>query len=282
MPPGYLRERLPAQAPEAPETLDAVLKDFHEHIIPGITHWQAPTFFSWFPAQTSPHGILGDMLSDAIGCIGFSWAASPACTELETITTDWLADLVGLPDTFRSAGAGGGVIQGTASEATLVALLVARARTLADLGLPASSDPAAACARLVFYASDQAHSSVRKAALVAGIAPGRFRAIPSDPRTFSISTEALEAAMAGDVAAGLVPCFVVATLGTTSSGAFDDLVGVVAAARPHNAWVHVDAAWAGSAFVCPELRPGRLDGVDGADSFDFNPHKWLRVPFDCR
>lgn len=279
--PGYLRERLPSHAPEVPEALDAVLADFHEHIVPGVTHWQSPSFFAYFPAQTSAPGILGDMLSSAIGCIGFSWAASPACTELETITTDWLAELIGLPQDFQSAGAGGGVIQGSASEATLVALLAARARALARLQSPDISDDSLA-ARLVVYASDQAHSSVRKAAMVAGVQPACFRAVASLPGSMAVSVEALQAAMAEDVAAGRVPCFVVATLGTTSSGAFDDLAGVVAAAREHAAWVHVDAAWAGSAFICPELRAGRLDGVEGVDSFDFNPHKWLRVPFDCR
>ena len=281
--PGYLHAVLPKHAPEAPEAFDAVLADVHAHIIPGVTHWQSPSFFSYFPAQTSAAGLLGDMLSTAISCVGFSWAASPACTELETITTDWLAELIGLPPDFQSAGAGGGVIQGSASEATLVALLAARARALAQATRPAGAESdEALTARLVFYASDQAHSSAKKAAMVAGVMPGCFRSIASDPRTRAVSVEALVAAMAEDQAAGRVPCFVLATLGTTSSGAFDDLRGVVAAARPHAAWVHVDAAWAGSAFVCPELRAGRLDGVEGVDSLDFNPHKWLRVPFDCR
>lgn len=279
--PGYLRKLLPSGPPGEPESLDAVLADFHRHIIPGITHWQSPSFFSFFPAQTSPSGILGDMLSDAIGCIGFSWSASPACTELETITTDWLADLIGLPATFKSDGTGGGVIQGTASEATLVALLAARSRALAELR-PADVREEEFTSRLVYYASDQAHSSVKKAAMVAGVPLSSFRIIESDPITFALSSKALKSAMEEDAAACRVPCFICATLGTTSSGAFDSLPDVVAAAQPYRAWVHVDAAWAGSAFICPELRSGVMDGVEGADSFDFNVHKWMRIPFDCR
>jgi len=273
--PGYLRPLLPAAAPEAGESLDAILADVHAKIMPGITHWQAPGFFAFFPANSSPPALLGDMLSDAINCIGFSWVASPACTELETIVLDWLVPLIGLPATFASAGTGGGVIQSSASDATLVALLAARARAAAAAAASGTTPP-----RYVVYASEHAHSSVRKAASVMGLGDDAFRAIPAPGPTYAMDVAALETAMAADAASGAQPIAVVATLGTTSSGAFDPLRGVTAAASRHGAWVHVDAAWAGAAGMCEEHRAW-LDGVEGAHSYAFNPHKWLRVNFDC-
>lgn len=277
--PGYLSKLLPAHAPENSESFDSVLADFHAHIMPGVTHWQSPGFFAFFPAHTSPPALLGDMLSDAINCIGFSWVASPACTELETIVVDWLRKLCGLPETFSPSGMGGGIIQSTASEATLVALLAAKVRALE--GAAGNSELEADMSqRLVCYASEHAHASVKKATMVAGLLPHQFRLVEAPGPMHSMDADKLSEMMDADTASGKIPFFVCATLGTTSSGAFDPLPGICAAAKRHAAWVHVDAAWAGAAFICEELR-GPLKGVEGVDSFDFNPHKWLRVTFDC-
>jgi aromatic-L-amino-acid decarboxylase len=285
--PGYLRPLLPASAPEKPETFESIVADVHSKIMPGITHWQSPSFFGYFPASSSPPGILADMLSDAINCIGFSWVTSPACTELETVVLDWLGKLIGLPDVFLSGGRGGGVIQGTASEATLVALLSARERALSEASVSPTSHPARGASRedlhskLICYTSEHAHSSIEKAAMIAGLnIPTQLRKLSAPGPSFDLSPSALEAAIQADLAAGNIPFFVCASLGTTSSGAFDPIEGIAEITQKYKIWLHVDAAWAGAAFVCPEYQH-HLKGIDGADSFDFNPHKWLRVNFDC-
>lgn len=288
--PGYLAELLPRSAPEAPESVGDVMKDVREHILPGITHWQHPSFFSYFPANTSYPGLLGDMLASCFNVIGFSWIASPAATELESITLDWLGELIGLPESFLTRGGkGGGVIQGTASEATIVALLASRARALSrdrdgapalDAGDGGALEDAMA-PKWCVYGSDQAHSSAKKACMVAGIPLARYRCIPSKREdNYSLDVAALREAMRKDKEAGLRPLFVLATCGTTSSGAMDDLVAASAAAKEHDAWMHVDAAWAGSACICPEFR-GMLRGIENCDSIDFNPHKWLLTNFNC-
>ena len=221
------------------------------------------------------------MLSGAISCIGFSWLASPACTELEMLTMDWLGKMLCLPEhfLFSSEGPGGGVIQGTASEATLVALLSARARAVAEY-MDAHPEEEVAhgglFSRLVAYGSKQAHSSVERAGLLAGV---RMRLLESDA-DFSLRGETVEAAAKEDRERGLIPFCVVATLGTTSSCAFDNLLEIGPICQQLGLWLHVDAAYAGSSFICPEFRP-LLDGIELADSFNFNPHKWMLVNFDC-
>lgn len=260
--PGYLPAALPREAPREGEPFADIMADVEEHIVPGVTHWQSPNFFAFFPANSSGPAMLGDMLSSCFGCVSFSWVASPAATELETVVLDWLGRMLGLPDAFLSASAtGGGVIQGTASEATLVAVLAARARALARLR---DAEPDAS-ARLVAYASDQAHSSVKKACMIAGLGAAQFRTVPTAAGSYRLEADALRAAMEEDKARGLVPFFVCATTGTTSSGAFGPLAALGAVASEESAWLHVDAAWAGSAAICPEYRP-LIDGVELADS----------------
>lgn len=271
--PGYLRPQLPDHAPESAEPFSAVLADIESKIMPGVTHWQHPGFFAYFPANSSPPGLLGEMLSGMFNVIGFSWIASPAASELETVVLDWLAKLIGLPEVFLSQGTGGGVIQGTASEATLVALLAAKARALAAPRARAEETDDSLVSKFVVYTSDQAHSSIKKACMVAGIHLDRFRSLPAHGPDFRFDPEALATAIRDDQAAGLVPLFCCATLGTTSSGAFDPIDRIGRLCREHGLWFHVDAAWAGSAFVCPEFQHLHA-GIEFADSFDFNPHKW--------
>ncbi|XP_004630583.1 aromatic-L-amino-acid decarboxylase [Octodon degus] len=277
--PGYLRPLIPSSAPEEPETFEDIIGDIERIIMPGVTHWQSPYFFAYFPTASSYPAMLADMLCGAIGCIGFSWAASPACTELETVMLDWLGKMLRLPDTFLAgdASAGGGVIQGSASEATLVALLAARTKVTQRLqaAFPELTQ-AAIMEKLVAYSSDQAHSSVERAGLIGGV---KLKPIPSDDH-FSMRGSALREALERDKAAGLIPFFVVATLGTTNCCSYDKLLEVGPICNEENMWLHIDAAYAGSAFICPEFRH-LLDGVEFADSFNFNPHKWLLVNFDC-
>ncbi|XP_049335915.1 aromatic-L-amino-acid decarboxylase [Astyanax mexicanus] len=277
--PGYLRTLIPEDAPQEPETYEDVVKDIERVIMPGVTHWHSPYFFAYFPTANSFPALLADMLSGAIGCIGFSWAASPACTELETVMLDWLGKMLKLPEEFLAGteGKGGGVIQGTASEATLVALLAARSRILKRI---LNDDPekqeADIISRLVAYSSDQAHSSVERAALIGGV---KMKKIPTDCK-FAVRGEAFQKILEEDKAAGLIPFYFCATLGTTPSCAFDRITEIGPICNAEQLWLHIDAAYAGSAFICPEFRP-LLDGVEFADSFNFNPHKWMLVNFDC-
>jgi aromatic-L-amino-acid decarboxylase len=257
--PGDLLAALPAGAPEEPESWDAIFRDLERLVLPGLTHWQAPGFFGYFPCNASAPGVLGEMLSAGLGVQGMLWVTSPAATELETRMLTWLGRLLELPESFLQAP-GGGCIQGTASEATLVALLAAR-------------DRAPAGAR-VAYASAQAHSSVAKAARVAGV---ELRTVGTDAG-LALDVAALRRAIDEDRAAGRVPCFLCATVGTTASGAVDPLPALRDLGA--DVWLHVDAAWAGAAAICPEYR-ALLDGVGHADSLCFNPHKWLLTNFDC-
>uniref|UniRef100_A0A668AXE8 Aromatic-L-amino-acid decarboxylase n=1 Tax=Myripristis murdjan TaxID=586833 RepID=A0A668AXE8_9TELE len=277
--PGYLRSMIPTEAPLEPELYEDVIKDVERVIMPGVTHWHSPYFYAYFPAATSFPAMLADMLCGAIGCIGFSWAASPACTELETVMLDWLGKMLQLPEDFIAGthGHGGGVIQGTASEATLVALLAARCKAVR---LAQASDPARTEAeifsKLVAYTSDQAHSSVERAGLIGGV---RMRKVPTDSK-YAVKGETLKNMVEEDKKAGLIPFFFCATLGTTPSCAFDHITELGPICNANKIWMHIDAAYAGSAFICPEFRP-LLNGVEFADSFNFNPHKWLLVNFDC-
>ena len=264
--PGEVRARLPQAPPQVGEPFEAVLRDLDEIVLPGITHWQSPNFFAYFPSNASPSAILGELVSAGLGVQGMSWQTSPACTELETHLVDWFVGLLGLPQAFLSSASGGGVIQDTASSATLCALLAARER--AGPGAP-----------LVAYASDQAHSSVEKAARIAGLGREGLRAVASDAQ-FAMRPDALAAALAADRAAGRRPFFLCASVGTTSSTAIDPVDALAPIAREHGLWLHVDAALAGSAAICPELRWTHA-GVEHADSYCFNPHKWLLTNFDC-
>uniref|UniRef100_A0A8C9QR91 Aromatic-L-amino-acid decarboxylase n=1 Tax=Spermophilus dauricus TaxID=99837 RepID=A0A8C9QR91_SPEDA len=281
--PGYLRPLIPTEAPQEPEAFEDIINDLEKIIMPGVTHWHSPYFFAYFPTASSYPSLLADMLCGAIGCIGFhtinSYAASPACTELETVMMDWLGKMLQLPEEFLAGttGEGGGVIQGSASEATLVALLAARTKVTRRLQAASPElTQAAIMEKLVAYFSDQAHSSVERAGLIGGV---QMKAIPSDGK-FAMRASALQEALEQDKAAGLIPFLVVATLGTTSCCSFDNLLEVGPICKKEDMWLHIDAAYAGSAFICPEFRH-LLNGVEFADSFNFNPHKWLLVNFDC-
>ncbi|XP_019178236.1 PREDICTED: tyrosine decarboxylase 1 [Ipomoea nil] len=272
--PGYLRGLLPESAPTHPETLQDVLQDVQTKILPGVTHWQSPDYFAYFPSNSSVAGFLGEMLSAGINMVGFSWITSPAATELEMIVLDWLAKALKLPDTFLSTGEGGGVIQGTASEAVLVVLLAARDKILRAVGKELIG-------KLVVYASDQTHSALQKACQIAGIHPENCRFLKTDSSTeYALSPNSVREALSQDLAAGLIPFFLCATVGTTSSTAVDPLLALGHIAKSNGMWFHVDAAYAGSACVCPEFRH-YLDGVEEADSFNMNAHKWFLTNFDC-
>jgi aromatic-L-amino-acid decarboxylase len=268
--PGDVRAQLPSAAPESPEPFADVLADLDRVVVPGTTHWQHPGFHAFFPANTSGPGILADVVSSGLGTQGMLWQTGPALTEVEAHVLDWLVDLLGLPDRFRSTGAGGGVIQDSASSATLCALLAARERAIAR---------GADIHDLVVYGSTQAHSSLEKGARVAGLRPPQVRSIDIDD-AFALRPAALAESIAEDRVAGLVPCLVMATIGTTSSMAVDPVAQIAPVAADAGAWLHVDAAMAGSAAVCPEHRDQQA-GLEHADSYVFNPHKWLFTTFDC-
>lgn len=272
--PGEIRAQLPPSPPSAGEPFEAILADIDRVVMPGITHWQSPSFFAYFPSNNSGPSILGELLSAGLGVQGMLWATSPACTEIETHVLDWLVELLGLPDAFRSSGGGGGVIQDTASSATLCAILAARERAT---GL--ESNRAGVDGSLVAYASTEAHFLVEKAVRIAGIGADKLRRVEVD-RDFAMRPEALERAIVEDVEAGLTPFFVNATVGTTASNALDPLAPIGELTRRYGAWLHVDAAMSGTAAVCPELRSIH-DGIEYADSYCVNPHKWMFTNFDC-
>ncbi|KFQ87348.1 Histidine decarboxylase, partial [Phoenicopterus ruber ruber] len=278
--PGYMRAQLPDSAPMDPDSWDNIFGDIEKIIMPGVVHWQSPHMHAYFPALTSWPSLLGDMLADAINCLGFTWASSPACTELEMNVMDWLAKMLGLPDKFlhhHPESVGGGVLQSTVSESTLVALLAARKNKILEMKLSEpDTDESSLNSRLIAYASDQAHSSVEKAGLISLV---KMKFLPVD-ENFSLRGETLKKAIAEDRNKGLVPVFVCATLGTTGVCAFDNLSELGPICDAEGLWLHIDAAYAGTAFVCPEFRLF-LDGIEYADSFTFNPSKWMMVHFDC-
>jgi len=272
--PGQILASLPEAPPERGEGFAAILRDVDEKILPGVTHWQSPDFFAYFPANTSGPGILGELLSAGLGVQGMIWATSPACTELETRVLDWVVSMLGLPEKFLSASAGGGVIQDSASSATLCALLAARERAT---GLDSNER---GCDRsLVAYASSQTHSSVEKAVKIAGLGRQNLRLIDVD-ETFAMRAEDLARQIEKDRRNRLTPSFVCATVGTTSSNAVDPLLTIGALCRGQNLWLHVDGAMAGTAALCPEFRHIHA-GLERADSYCFNPHKWMFTNFDC-
>jgi aromatic-L-amino-acid decarboxylase len=268
--PGDILRQLPAGPPEHGEPFQRLFEDFGEIIMPGMTHWNHPGWFAYFPGNNSPASVLAEMLTATLGAQCMSWATSPAATELEQTMMQWLQQMLGLPGGFS------GVIQDTASTATLVALLSARERATTHAaglrGLAPGSN-------LTVYASTEAHSSVDKGVKLAGYGLERLRKVAVD-ESYGMRPEALEQAVASDLEAGFTPACVVATVGTTSSTAIDPLPAIAEICRRHRLWLHVDAAYAGSAAIVPELRH-YFNGVEDADSFLFNPHKWLMVNFDC-
>jgi aromatic-L-amino-acid decarboxylase len=272
--PGEIRQKLPGAAPQEAEDFAAILRDVDRVILPGVTHWQSPNFFAYFPANASGPAILGDLLSSALGVQGMLWATSPACTELETHVLDWLVPMLGLPQKFLSSNSGGGVIQDTASSSSLCAMLAARERATNYRSNRRGCD-----GRLVAYTSNQAHSSIEKATMVAGIGTENLRLIEVD-HSFAMRPEALARQIARDREAGLIPFFVSATVGTTSSNALDPLPAIGAICHENDLWFHVDAAMSGTAALCPEFRHIQ-DGLELADSYTFNPHKWMFTNFDC-
>ncbi len=272
--PGEIRAGLPEDPPQDGEPFEAILGDLGNLIMPGITHWQSPNFFAFFPANTSGPSILAELLSAGLGVQGMSWITSPACTELETHVLDWLAVMLGLPDKFMSHTAGGGVIQDTASSATLSALLAARERATNY-----ASNERGCNGQLVAYASNQTHSSFEKAVKIAGLGKTNLRLIEVD-QDYAMRPESLAAQIQADQEAGLIPCFVCATVGTTSSNALDPIREIGEICSREGIWLHVDAAMSGTAALCPEFRCIQ-DGLELADSYCFNPHKWMFTNFDC-
>ena len=273
--PGDILAALPAHPPETGEPFDAVLADLDRVVLPGITHWQHPSFFGYFPANASGPAVLGDLLSSGLGVQGMLWSSSPASTEVETRVMDWLAELLDLPERFRSTSTGGGVIQDSASSAALVATLAALHRA----GRGSVNHEGTRRAYTV-YTSTEAHSSIEKAVRIAGIGTDHLRVVDTDPQTLAMDPGHLAALVAADLAAGRVPTLVVATIGTTSTTAVDPVRAIGALCREHGIWLHVDAAYAGAAAICPELRWSHA-GVEYADSYCMDPHKWLLTNFDC-
>jgi aromatic-L-amino-acid/L-tryptophan decarboxylase len=269
--PGGVRKSLPASPPREPESFDAILRDLERVILPGCTHWQDPRFHAYFPSNSSLSAVLGDYASTGLAQLGLNWQASPALTELEELATDWLRQMLGLSPAWS------GVIQDTASTASLVALICARERAsdygAARGGLQEHARP------LVVYASKHAHSSVAKAVLLAGFGRANLHEIDVDA-AYAMRPDALVEAIRSDRDRGATPCAIVATTGSTTSTALDPLASIAAVSREHGLWLHVDAAMAGSAMILPECR-SMWSGVEGADSLVVNPHKWLGASFDC-
>jgi aromatic-L-amino-acid decarboxylase len=272
--PGQIRTALPSGPSAKGESFDAIWGDVEKIILPGITHWQSPNFYAYFPCNASGPAILGDLLSSGLGVQGMLWATSPACTELETHVLDWLVAMLDLPHKFLSTATGGGVIQDTASSASLCALLAARERATNFVSNRRGCD-----GKLVAYTSSQAHSSIEKDVQIAGLGRQNLRLIPVD-ENFAMRPEALARQIQEDRHAGLVPCFVCATVGTTSSNAIDPVSAIGPICREQNLWLHVDAAMSGTAALCPEFRHIQ-NGLEFADSYAFNPHKWMFTNFDC-
>jgi aromatic-L-amino-acid decarboxylase len=268
--PGEIKEQLPAAPPEIPESFQGVFHDLEKILLPGLTHWQHPGFYGYFPSNADLASVLGDYLSTGLGVLGLSWQGCPALTELEEVVADWLRQMVGLSGTWS------GVIQDTASSSTLVALISARERSshfsLVRGGLQSEERP------LIVYTSEQSHSSVEKAALLAGFGKANVRRVGCDTE-FALRPEALEEAIRRDIAAERVPCAVVATSGTTVATALDPIAAIASCARKYGLWLHVDAAMAGSAMILPECR-WMWQGIEEADSLVINVHKWLGVAFD--
>ncbi len=270
--PGEVAGKLPSRAPEAAEPFSRVLADLERIVVPGVTQVQHPRYFGWFPSNASLSSALGDLATSGLGALGITWQSAPALTEVEEVVVEWLRELTALPASWK------GVIQDTASTACLVALLAARERATdyseARGGMQAESAP------LTVYTTRHAHSSIPKAVALAGYGRDNLRFVDVDPATYALRPDALAVALEADVAAGRRPAAIVVNVGTTGTTAVDPLAQIVPLARRHGMWVHVDAAMAGSALLLPEMR-WLVDGVEGADSLTWNPHKWLGTVLDC-
>ncbi len=269
--PGAVYRQIPEIPPDAGEEMEQIFSDLDRIIMPGMTHWQHPRFFAYFPANASPPSVIAEQVTAAIAAQCMLWQTSPAATELETRMIDWLRQMIGLPEGFS------GVIQDSASGATLAALLTARERAL---GMRGNREGLSGQPAVRVYSSAQVHSSVDKAVRMAGIGDANLVRIPVGGPRYAMDVEALEHAVLADAEAGYRPAAIVAALGGTSIGACDDIAGVADVAERHGLYLHVDAAWAGSAMICPEFRD-LMRGAERADSFVFNPHKWLFTNFDC-
>jgi aromatic-L-amino-acid decarboxylase len=269
--PGEIAQKLAGHAPERPEPMEDILADFERDVLPGMTHWQHPRFFAYFPANAAPASVVAEILVATVAAQCMLWQTSPAATEMETVVLGWLRDALGLPAGFA------GVIQDSASSATLAAMLTMRERAL---GFTGNARGLAGGPAVRVYASTEVHSSIDKAAWISGIGQDNLVKIGSKGPLRGIDVDRLDAAIVADRAAGLLPAGIVACVGGTSVGACDDVAAVAAVARRHGLFLHVDAAWAGSAMICPEFRP-LWTGVDEADSVVMNPHKWLGAQFDC-
>jgi aromatic-L-amino-acid decarboxylase len=272
--PDQIRASLPQEPPQSQTDFAQILDAVDSKIMPGITHWQSPNFFAYFPANSSGPAVLGDLLSSGLGVQGMLWATSPACTEVEMLVLDWLVKMLGLPQAFLSSGKGGGVIQDSASSSSLCAILAARERATGF-----RSNEYGCREELVAYASAQAHSSIEKDVKVAGIGSRNLRLIDVDSN-FALRPESLERAIEEDKRAGKLPFIACATTGTTSSLAFDPLEAIGGICKKHNLWLHVDAAMAGTAALCPEFQHIHR-GLELADSYCFDAHKWMFTNFDC-
>jgi len=272
--PGEIVNSLPQSAPEKSQSIDEMIHDLDNKIMPGITHWQSPNFFAYFNANTSFPSILGDLISSGLGVQGMIWATSPAATELETRVLDWLSEMMDMPESFRSTSTGGGVIQDTASTSVLTAIIAARERATKFKSNESGVDK-----KLVAYISTQTHSSVEKGIKIAGIGRSNLRLIDVD-ENFAMRTDLLAEQIQKDKNEGFVPFFVCGTVGTTSSTAIDPIKEIGEICKKENCWYHIDAAALGTAMICPEFRP-LIDGVELSDSYSFNPHKWMFTNFDC-
>ena len=271
--PGEIREKLPEYAPENGRSYNDILKDM-DLMMPGMTHWQSPNFHAFFPCASSGPAILADMIATGTGIVGMLWETSPSCTEVETHVLDWLVDMMGMPNKFKSSSKGGGVIQDTASSSTLISLI--GAREYASNGEFNSINDST---RLTAYVSSQSHSSIEKAIKVAGLGKDSMRFIDVDEKFAMISSK-LKEKITQDIADGFTPAFVCATVGTTNTTAMDPIEEIGRICKEYNIWLHVDAAMAGAAALCPEFRYLQ-DGLDYANSYTFNPHKWMLTNFDC-
>ncbi|CAN6340426.1 unnamed protein product [Urochloa humidicola] len=281
--PGYLRRLLQPAPPTSSAPFNVTMKEVRDVVVPGMTHWASPNFFAFFPSTNSAAAIAGELIASAMNTVGFTWQANPAATEMEVLALNWLAQLLRLPESFimnRTGGArgtGGGVILGTTSEAMLVTLVSARDAALRSIG----SNGVAKMTKLTVYANDQTHSTFFKACRLAGFDPANIRSIPTGADTnYGLDPVRLLEIMEADVATGLVPTYICATVGTTSSNAVDPVGAIADVAAVFGAWVHVDAAYAGSACICPEFRH-HIDGVERVDSISMSPHKWLMTCLDC-
>ena len=268
--PGAIAAKLPDAAPETAEPMERIFADFQRDVMPGVTHWQHPNFFAYFPANSSPPSVLAEMLTATLGAQCVLWQTSPAATEMETRVLDWLRQMIGMPEGYT------GVIQDSASGAILCAILTAREKAT---GWGVNADGLKAHPPLAVYTSEQTHSATEKNVKIAGLGLANFRKIPVD-KAYRLRPDALQTAIEADVANGIKPICVVASVGGTGVGAVDPLRPIGEICRRHGIFLHVDAAWAGSALICPEHR-WMIDGIEYADSLVFNPHKWLLTNFDC-